>query len=138
MSIIVPSNHTRIGAWVNSKTSGRNSPVYCTSRLIAMQGYQTKTEDTISLDYNSICYITSRIGWVSMKGVFKYTCRRDPGKLYNNYLKKNQSTPRPSEHPPVMGGKMSKRLGGIKGCKYKTSSWHSNRFPDADNIGLTV
>ena len=30
---------------------------------------------------------------------------------------------------------MSKRLGGIKGCKYKTSSWHLSRFPDADNIG---
>ena len=29
-------------------------------------------------------------------------------------LKKNQTTPRPSGHPPVMGGKMSKRLGGIK------------------------
>ena len=29
-------------------------------------------------------------------------------------LKKNQNTPRPSEHPPVMGEKMSKRLGGIK------------------------
>ena len=29
-------------------------------------------------------------------------------------LKKNQTPPRPSEHPPVMGGKMSKRLGGIK------------------------
>ena len=54
------------------------------------------------------------------------------------FLKKNQSTPRPSEHPPVTGEKMSKRLGGIKGCKYKTSSWHSNRFPDADNIGSTV
>ena len=54
------------------------------------------------------------------------------------FLKKNQSTPRPSEHPPVMGGKISKRLGGIKGCKYKTSSWHLNRFPDADNIGSTV
>ena len=54
-------------------------------------------------------------------------------------LKKNQSTPRPSEHPPVMGEKMSKRLGGIKGCKYKISSWHLNRlFPDADNIGSTV
>ena len=26
--------------------------------LIAMQGYHTKTEDTGSLDYNSICYIT--------------------------------------------------------------------------------
>ena len=25
-------------------------------------------------------------------------------------LKKNQTTPRPSEHPPVMGGKMSKLL----------------------------
>ena len=41
--------------------------------------------------------------------------------LYNS-LKKNQNAPRPSEHPPVRGGKMSKRLGGIKGCKYKTSS----------------
>ena len=38
----------------------------------------------------------------------------------------------------LMGEKMSKRLGGIKGCKYKTSSWHLNRFPDADNIGSTV
>ena len=36
-------------------------------------------------------------------------------------LKKNQNAPRPSEHPPVRGEKMSKRLGGIKGCKYKTS-----------------
>ena len=27
-----------------------------------------------------------------------------------------------------MGGEMSKRLGGIKGCKYKTSSWHLNGF----------
>ena len=28
-------------------------------------------------------------------------------------LKKNQNAPRPSEHPPVRGGKMSKRLGGV-------------------------
>ena len=28
-------------------------------------------------------------------------------------LKKNQNTPRPSEHPPVMGEKMSKRLDGV-------------------------
>ena len=54
------------------------------------------------------------------------------------FLKKNQNTPRPSEHAPVMGEKMSKRLGGIKGCKYKTSSWHLNGFPDADNNGSTV
>ena len=55
-----------------------------------------------------------------------------------SYLKKHQSASRPSEHPPVMGEKMSKRLGGIKGCKYKTSTWYLNRFPDADNIGSTV
>ena len=53
-------------------------------------------------------------------------------------LKKNQNAPRPSEHPPVKGEKMSKRLGGIKGCKYKTSSWHLNGFPDGNNIGSTV
>ena len=32
-------------------------------------------------------------------------------------LKKNHNAPRPSEHLPVMGGKMSKRLGGIKGLQ---------------------
>ena len=52
-------------------------------------------------------------------------------------LKKNQNAPRPSEHPPVRRGEMSTRLGGIKGCKYKTSSWHLNGFPyggiDADS-----
>ena len=34
-----------------------------------------------------------------------------------SFFKKNQSTPRPSEHPPVMGGKMSKHLGEVKGYK---------------------
>ena len=34
--------------------------------------------------------------------------------------------------------KMSKRLGGIKGCNYKTSSWHLNGFRDGSNIGSTV
>ena len=33
------------------------------------------------------------------------------------------------------GGEMSRRLGGIKGCKYKTSSWHINGFPAGNNIG---
>ena len=31
-----------------------------------------------------------------------------------------------------------KRLGRIKGCKYKTSPWHLNGFPDGNNIGSTV
>ena len=38
-----------------------------------------------------------------------------------SYLKKHQNAPRPSEHLPVRG-KKCQRLGGIKGCKYKTSS----------------
>ena len=45
-------------------------------------------------------------------------------------LKRNQNAPRPSEHLPVRGGGISKRLGWIKGCKYKTSSWYLNGFPD--------
>ena len=53
-------------------------------------------------------------------------------------LKKNQNAPGPSEHPPVRVEKMSKRLGGIKGCKYKTSSWHLNGFPYGGNNGSTV
>ena len=40
---------------------------------------------------------------------------------------------------PSQGEKMSKRLGGIIGCEYKTSSWHLNGFPDdGSNIGSTV
>ena len=38
-------------------------------------------------------------------------------------LKKNQNAHRPSQHPTVWGEKISKRLGGIKCCKFKTSSW---------------
>ena len=36
------------------------------------------------------------------------------------------------------GENISKHLGEIKGCKYKTSSWHLNGFPDENNIGSTV
>ena len=56
MPIIVPSNHTRLGAWVNSKMYlvGRNPlVVHCTIPLIAMQGYHTNTaEDMGSLGYS--------------------------------------------------------------------------------------
>ena len=52
-------------------------------------------------------------------------------------LKNNHNAPRPSEHPPVRRGKLSKRLGWIKGCKYKTSSWHLNGFHDGNNTGST-
>ena len=50
----------------------------------AMQGCRTDTEYTRSLGFNSVCYITSRIGWVSLKGIFSY-CRRNPEKLYKTF-----------------------------------------------------
>ena len=49
LSIIVPSRHTEIGAWVNSKLY--TSILY---NLILMQGYCTNTEYTGSLGYNSV------------------------------------------------------------------------------------
>ena len=39
---------------------------------------------------------------------------------------------------PQSGGKNVKRLRGIIGFKYKTSSWHLNGFPYGGNIGSTV
>ena len=79
MSIIVPSNHTRIGAWVNNKMKGRDPLVYCTIPSIAMQGYHTNT-DTGSLGYNYlVCYIApiNRNGWVSLiKGIYRWYGRR--------------------------------------------------------------
>ena len=36
----------------------------------------------------------------------------ESGAYLRDSLKKNHTTPRPSEHPPVMGEKMSKRLPG--------------------------
>ena len=68
MSIIVPSSHAGIGAWVNSKMY--TSILY--NIIIVMQGYRTNTEYTGSLGYNSVCYITSTIRWVSLKGIFRY------------------------------------------------------------------
>ena len=55
--------------------------------------------------------------------------------LWQRLKKKNQSAPRPSEHSPVMGEKMSKRLGGIKGCKYKTSYGISTGSPMVVTLG---
>ena len=53
----------------------------------------------------------SGIGSLGLDGTLCYFMQE------TKYLKKNQNAPRPSEHPPVRGGEMSKRLGGIKGCK---------------------
>ena len=50
---------------------------------------------------------------MSLKGIYRSSIGVDV--ILENctipFLKKNQTTPRPSEHPPVMGEKMSKRLG---------------------------
>ena len=61
-------------------------------------------------------------GWLAVGTVIQKSLYRMSFYLFLTYaiyyvFKENQNTPRPSEHPPVMGEKMSKRLGGIKGCK---------------------
>ena len=53
----------------------------------------------------------------------------------HNFLKKNLNASRLSEHPSVRGKNVKKFRWGIIGCKYKTSSWHLNGFPDGSNIG---
>ena len=45
---------------------------------------------------------------------------------------------KPSEYPSDSGEDTSKRLGGIIGCKDKTSSWYLIGFLDGSNIGSTV
>ena len=51
----------------------------------------------------------------------------------NTYIKEGFETKSELTHLhlsiPQSGQKMSKRLGGIIGCKNKTSSWHVNGFP---------
>ena len=52
------------------------------------------------------------------------------------FKEKSERIYRPSEHPPVRGGKYQNE---IIGCKGKTSSWHLIGFPDAGgNIRSTV
>ena len=89
-----------------------------------MQGYRTNTEDTGSLGYNSVCYVTSRIGWVSLKGIYRY--RLDVDTTLENctipytYLTKDQPPPSNLDQPPA---------------KHGTPSWHLNGLPDGSNIG---
>ena len=72
---MLSSNNTKIGAWVNSKLSGRDLSLYLVLYKYidrhARTPDKTKAKDTISLEYNSLCYIASRNGWVSMKGIYK-------------------------------------------------------------------
>ena len=71
-------------------------------------------------------------------------CRNyNNGKLSNNYSYDTYLGIRTRldllSIPQSGGGEMSKHLvGGIKGCRNKTSSWHLNGFPDGNNIGSTV
>ena len=61
MSIIVPSRHTGIGAWVNSNLY--TSILYNFINFHARVSYR-HIKYTGSLGYNSVCYITSRIRWM--------------------------------------------------------------------------
>ena len=56
----------------------------------------------------------------------------------NRLSKKKLGASRPSEHAPVRGREMSKRLGGMIGCKDKISSWHLIGPPYGSNLGSTT
>ena len=75
-----------------------------------------------------------------ISGIDRTSGRQICCRLVTGCSKKNQNASRPSEHPPVRGGECQNvyLVGGIKGCKNKTSSWHSNGFPDRNSIGSTV
>ena len=64
-STIKPYKNRGLGKQLNV---GARTLAYCTISFIVMKGCRTDTEYTRSLGYNSVCYITSRIGWVSLKG----------------------------------------------------------------------
>ena len=87
MSIIVPSRHTGIGAWVNSNlyTSilynfiNFHARVLYKHRIHGKLGLQQKRLGGIKgckvLKEKSERCITSRNGWVSLKGIFRwYIC----------------------------------------------------------------
>ena len=130
----------------HTSTNSNNCFLYCASfdLVLCFRSPSPATGFNLNRDYYGNILLTTA-GIACKKRLTTLLCKTSAYHLYvtaaliSCYMKKNQSAPRPSEHPPVMGGEMSKRfLGGIKGCKYKTSSWHLNRFPDADNIGSTV
>ena len=134
MSIIVPSSHTRMGAWVNNKNVGEkstiNSILYNIINCHARISHTKKNKkNTGSLGYNSVCYLTSRIGWVSNKGDFRYRCRIILGNCTEPFVTKDQPPPcnRPSGH--------KKHSGEIKVYNYITSSWYLNGYPEGITLG---
>ena len=62
--IIVPSNHTKIEAWVNRKMSGRNPPLYysyCTKYIDHYAGtpneYEDERHDKLGLQLNLLLVV---------------------------------------------------------------------------------
>ena len=54
----------------------RDTPAF---RPISCSLRTTNIEYTGSLGFNSVCYLSSRTGWVSLKGIYRHRCTRNPG-----------------------------------------------------------
>ena len=131
MSIKVPSNHTRLGAWVNSKMSvGERSTInssilYNTINCHARISHKHRRHGMLGF-INSVCYMTSinsTIGWVSlMKGIHRYRCRRDPGKLYNNFC--NSRLTRDGTAEPVSRDQILRHARGQGNIHFPCSAGH--------------
>ena len=74
MSIIVPSNHTRIGAWVNrTMYMGEKTIIINCHARVSHKQHRIHGKLGLQICYQNTRrpYITSRIGWVSLKGIFR-------------------------------------------------------------------
>ena len=91
MSIIVPSSHTGIEAWVNSKMY-TSIILYNIINCHARVSHRHRIHGKLGLQLSLLRYIYNRIRWVSLKGIFRYRCRRNPGKLYKTFCYE-RSTP---------------------------------------------
>ena len=47
------SNHTQLGAWVNSKMSARNPPLYCTITVVVV--FFALTDRASTIPSNTVC-----------------------------------------------------------------------------------
>ena len=65
-----------------------------------------------ALSFPMVFFYLVSTGWIFDISLYENSIKKNNQCM--QCLKKNQTTPRLAEHPPVMGGKMSKRLGGIK------------------------
>ena len=99
--------------------SGRSPPLYCTLILITMHSHQS---------YPNITTVIHSYEYIVLLSILVPSRHTEIGAWVNSKMYTSI----------ILYNFINCHARVFKGCKYKTSSWHLNRFPDADNIGSTV